>query len=77
LFINDEQYSKQGRTQKYRLTLLDGVTRWPIAEELHDKKDPETIKTFLNKYLNPDNKTFVITDLYSIYPSFKGFFPKR
>jgi len=39
----DEQHPKKGRAQKYRLTLLDGVTGKVIAEELYSKKDPGTI----------------------------------
>ena len=35
----DEQHPKAGRNQKYRLTLLDSVTRQVIAEELFDSKD--------------------------------------
>jgi len=38
------------------------------SDELFDKKDPETIKVFLVRYLNPDKRTFVVTDLFSSYP---------
>ncbi len=70
----DEQFPKRGRSQKFRLTLLDGKGL-VIAEELHNKKDPETIKEFLGRYLNPRKKTFVVTDLYSSYPEvFEEFF---
>jgi len=65
----DEQYPKRGRTQKYRLTLLDSVSGLPIADELYNKKDPETIKNFLKKHLDPNKITFVITDLYPSYSS--------
>jgi len=34
----DEQHPKAGRCQKYRLTLLNGVTHEVIAEEVSDKK---------------------------------------
>lgn len=34
----DEQHPKAGRNQKFRLTLLDGVTRMVIAEELLTRK---------------------------------------
>jgi len=61
----DEQHPKCGRTQKYRLTLLDHVSAQPIADELYDKKDPETVKAFLGKYMDPDRPTFMVTDLYS------------
>ncbi|MBU4607785.1 MAG: ISNCY family transposase, partial [Euryarchaeota archaeon] len=30
----DEQFPKRGRSQKYRLTLLDNFTAQPIADEL-------------------------------------------
>ena len=56
----DEQHPKKGRTQKYRLTLLDGVTSQPIAEELHDSKNSATITAFLTKYLDPNKRTFVV-----------------
>ncbi|MBV1756065.1 MAG: hypothetical protein KMY52_10990 [Methanobacterium sp.] len=44
----DEQFPKRGRSQKYRLTLLDNFTAQPIADELHNKKDPNTIKKSTN-----------------------------
>nr|QNO48460.1 hypothetical protein DBMLIPLO_00012 [Methanosarcinales archaeon ANME-2c ERB4] len=59
----DEQHPKMGRTQKFRLTLLDGVTGRPIADELYDNKSPETIKTFLEAHLDPTKQTFVVTHL--------------
>ncbi|MBV1729226.1 MAG: ISNCY family transposase, partial [Methanobacterium sp.] len=65
----DEQFPKRGRSQKYRLTLLDNFTAQPIADELHNKKDPDTIKKFLGLHLDPNMVTFVVTDLYSIYSS--------
>jgi len=68
MFIFDEQYYRMGRTQKYRLTLPDSVTGRPTADELFNKKDPETIKVFLARYLNPDKRTFVVTGLYPSYP---------
>jgi len=75
IVLYDEQHPKKGRTQKFRLTLLDGVTGQPIAEELHDSKDPATITAFLTKYLDPSKRTFVVTDLYSSYPKvLKEFF---
>ena len=70
----DEQHPKIGRTQKFRLTLLDGVTGRPIADELYDDKSPETIKTFLEAHLDPTKQTFVVTDLYSSYPRVFGKF---
>jgi len=75
IVLYDEQHPKKGRTQKFRLTLLDGVTGQPIAEELYDRKDPATIKAFLAKYLDPTKRTFVVTDLYPSYPGiFEEFF---
>ena len=34
----DEQHPKSGRNQKYRLTLLDGITRKPIADEIYNSR---------------------------------------
>jgi hypothetical protein len=65
----DEQHPKTGRIQKFRLTLLDGVTGRPIADELYDSKDSETIKAFLASYLDPDRHIFIVTDLAPGYPS--------
>lgn len=74
----DEQYPKEGRTQKYRLTLSDHVTGQPIADELYDSKDSTTIKEFLDKHLDPNQQIFVITDIANGYPSiFKDLFGKN
>jgi hypothetical protein len=71
----DEQHPKQGRSQKFRLTILDGVTGRPIADELFDAKDPETIKLFLAKHLDPTRLTFIVTDMAPSYPEvLKEFF---
>jgi len=40
----DEQHPKEGRCQKYRLTILDARTQQPLADELFDDKSSETIK---------------------------------
>ena len=78
IILYDEQHPKAGRTQKFRLTLLDGVTGQAIAEELHDSKDSATILAFLAKYLDPTKRTFVVTDLYVGYPKIlKEFFGKN
>ena len=78
IVLYDEQHPKRGRTQKFRLTLLDGVTGRPIGEELYDTKDPATILDFLTLYLDPTKRTFVVTDLYSSYPGvLKKFFGKN
>ena len=75
IVLYDEQHPKKGRTQKFRLTLLDSVTGQPIAEELHDSKNSATITAFLTKYLDPNKRTFVVTDLYPSYPGvFREFF---
>ena len=47
----DEQHPKAGRSQKYRLTLLNGVTHEVIAEELSDNKSQEVVKSFFKKNL--------------------------
>jgi len=64
-----EQYPEHGRTQKYRLTLLGSVSSLPIADELYNKKDPETIKNFLVRHLDTNKRTFVVT---GIYPGYSG-----
>ncbi len=57
------------------MTLLDSVTGRVIAEELLNKKDPDTIKEFLGRHLDPDKLTFIVTDLYPSYPEvFEEFF---
>lgn len=71
----DEQHPKQGRAQKFRLTLFDHMKAEPIADELYDDKSPETIKEFLGKYLDPKKPVFIVTDFYSSYPNvFDDFF---
>jgi hypothetical protein len=74
----DEQHPKEGRTQKFRLTLLSHLTGQPIADELYGDKNSETIRAFLEKYLDPTKPTFVVTDLSRGYPKiFKEFFGKN
>jgi hypothetical protein len=63
----DEQHPKAGRSQKYRLTLLDGVTRQVIAEELFDSKDAYTIEGFFRRNLDVNKPIFIVTDLYRGY----------
>ena len=71
----DEQHPKRGRTQKYRLSLVDGISGRVIAEELHDKKDKKTIKNFLKKYLDLSKHIFLVTDQDIGYPNlFKELF---
>jgi transposase-like protein len=63
----DEQYPKAGRSQKYRLTLLNGVSHNVIAEELFDNKTQEAIKLFFRKNLEyvieKSTPIFIVTDL--------------
>ena len=70
----DEQHPEIGRAQKFRLTLLDGVSSRPIADELYDRRDPDTIKTFFEAHLDPTGQIFVVTDFYSSYPGVFGEF---
>ena len=69
LIVNyDEQHPRKGRTQKFRLTLLNYLTKVPIAEELFDNKEDSTIENFLRKYLDIDKELIVITDCDRRYP---------
>jgi transposase-like protein len=65
----DEQFPKQGRSQKYRLTILDANTKRPLADELFDKKDSKTIKQFLLANFDTSKPIFIVTDFYASYPS--------
>lgn len=70
LIVNyDEQHPKRGRTQKFRLTLLNYETKVPIAEELFDNKDERTIEKFLRKNLDTEKKVIIITDCDRKYPN--------
>ncbi|AKB23710.1 Mobile element protein [Methanosarcina sp. MTP4] len=64
----DEQHPKEGRCQKYRLTLLDAKTQRPLADELFDDKNSETIKNFLKKHLDTSKPVFIVTDFDNTYP---------
>lgn len=69
LIVNyDEQHPRRGRTQKYRLTLLNYKTGIPISEELFDNKNEETIQLFLRKNLDVNKKLIIITDCDRRYP---------
>lgn len=71
----DEQHPKKGRLQKYRLTLLNGRTKEPIADELLDSKSQEVIKAFLARHLDPTQQVFIVTDFFRTYPAiFETFF---
>ena len=63
-----EQHPKEGRCQKYRLTLLDVKTQQPLADELFDDKNSETIKKFLQNNLDTSEPVFIITDFDPRYP---------
>jgi hypothetical protein len=62
----DEQHPKAGRCQKYRLTLLNGMTHEVIAEEISDNKSQKTIKSFFEsnlKYvIESSTPVFIVTD---------------
>ena len=64
----DEQFPKEGRCQKFRLTLLDAKTKQKIAEELFDDKSPDTIKQFLISKLDTSKPIFIVTDFGTSYP---------
>jgi len=63
----DEQHPKAGRNQKYRLTLLDAISRQVIADELFDSKDAATIEDFLRRNLDTYKPIFIVTDLHRGY----------
>lgn len=67
----DEQYPKMGRSQKYRLTMLNGESHNVIAEELSDNKTQEAIKQFFGKNLKDviekSTPIFIVTDLGNGY----------
>ena len=63
----DEQHPKAGRNQKYRLTILNSITKQVIADGLFDSKDGETIKNFLREHLDTNQPIFIVTDLYRGY----------
>lgn len=62
----DEQHPKAGRSQKYRLTLLNGVSHEVIAEEVSDNKSQEVIKPFfqnnLKEVIEKSTPVFIVTD---------------
>ncbi len=64
----DEQFPKEGRCQKFRLTLLDAKTKQKIADELFDDKSPDTIKQFLISKLDISEPIFIVTDFGTSYP---------
>lgn len=71
----DEQFPKKGRCQKFRLSLFDVKTKNPIAEELFDDKNSETIKQFLISNLETTEPIYIVTDFGTNYPKiFKEIF---
>jgi len=65
----DEQFPKEGRCQKFRLTLLDAKTKQKIADELFDDKSPDTIRQFLISKLDTAEPIFIVTDFGTSYPN--------
>lgn len=65
----DEQHPKKGRSQKFRLTLLNYATKNIIAEGLFDNKDDETIEKFLREHLDVNKELVIITDCDRRYPA--------
>lgn len=67
----DEQYPKMGRSQFYRLTMLNGESHNVIAEELSGNKTQEAIKQFFEKNLKEviekSKPIFIVTDLDNGY----------
>ncbi len=64
----DEQHPKEGRCQKFRLTILDAKTKRQLADELFDDKSPETIKQFLISKFDISKPIFIVTDFGTSYP---------
>jgi hypothetical protein len=64
----DEQFPKEGRCQKFRLTLVEAKTKRQYADDLFDDKDPETIKNFLISNFDTTKPIFIVTDFGTSYP---------
>jgi len=64
----DEQFPKEGRCQKFRLTILDAKSKRELADELFDDKSPETIKQFLISKFDTTKPIFIVTDFGTSYP---------
>jgi hypothetical protein len=74
----DELHPKAGRSQKYRLTLLDYRTKQVITDELFDSKDGATIEDFLRRNLYVHKPISIVTDLYRGYDEiFRKIFGNR
>jgi hypothetical protein len=59
----DEQHPKAGRSQMYRLTLFDYLSKQIIADELFNSKDMKTVEDFLRRNLDTKRPIFIVTDL--------------
>ena len=71
----DEQYPKAGRSQMYRLTLFDYISKQIIADELFASKDMKTVEDFLRRNLDTNKPIFIVTDLFLGYKNlFKKIF---
>jgi hypothetical protein len=64
----DEQFPKEGRCQKFRLTILDAKSKRQLADDLFDDKSPETIKQFLISKFDTTKPIFIVTDFGTSYP---------
>lgn len=67
IFHYDEQHPKKGRTQKYRLSLLDGKSRQIIVEELTTELNSDVVRDFLDRHLPKHKIIFIITDHLEMY----------
>jgi transposase-like protein len=67
IFHYDEQHPKKGRTQKYRLSLLDGKSRQIIVEELATELNSSVVRDFLDRHLPKNKIIFIITDHLRMY----------
>jgi transposase-like protein len=63
----DEQYPKEGRLQKYRLSLFNGNMNTMASEEITEKLNPEIVEDFLNRHLPKDRLIFLVTDMSPMY----------
>jgi len=64
----DEQHISVDGISKFRLTLLDDISGRPIADETRNQMDRDTIKNFIEMYLDPGEPIFVVTDHLLMYP---------
>ena len=64
----DEQHISVDGISKFRLTLLDDNSSRPIADEIRNQMDRDTIKNFIEMYLDPEEPIFIVTDHLLMYP---------